>query len=176
MAWSVIPTKLPQDRITSAEMNLYIGDNLSETALGRTAATNGGFAMTSGVNEITNRAPLLATKTVSDTTSSTTPVSVGPTLGPFEHSGQFLIMMTATIRSTATTGITTFSVGGASGFGGLPGEHRGVRTNHTDSTTLSAHIMHYNLESPMTLDAYLWTDNGATTATVVDARYTVIPF
>lgn len=175
MAWSVIPTKLPQDTITTAEMNTYLRDNLEETIIARASATNGGLAMVSGPNEVTMRAPLRAVKSTTATTTSLTPASVGPTLGPISHSGQFLIMMQATIRCSTTGGVVTYCVGGTAGSA-LPTETRGVRTSHTEYVTLTSHILHYNLSSPLSFDGYLWTDNGAVTAQLQDARYTIIPF
>lgn len=173
MAWTAIKTWLPQETLTSAELNTYLRDNQLATLAGPAPIANG-IASSAGPGQAQFRAIVAGTKTTTSTTSSTTPVDVGPSSGltSIANSGTILVMTTAEI-SNSSTSFTNFAAAPTSGTQATIS--KAVRTASTERLTLSCHVLFHGVINPVSITGWLWTDNGATTASVYNAQITVIP-
>lgn len=171
MVWSTIPTVTPQDTLTAAWLNTYLRDNQLETLAGP-ARVGPSLGVADGPHAASFHPIAWANKTSTSTTSSTTPVDVGPTVGlaGIEHSGIIVVHVSAEIANSATS-FTQYGVGTTGG--GLVGLSSAVRSSTSDHIALSSHVIHWNVPSPVSLTGYLWTNNGATTASVYNSRITV---
>lgn len=173
MAWTSPIRKEPQDRITASEMNTYIRDNQLETLAGGTPIAHG-IAVTNGPNDVLYRGVRYDARTTLATTTSTSPVDVGPStnLANIEHSGTLLVMLTAELANSSTA-LTSYSIGTVGGL--YMSTSRAARNATNNQTTCSAHCVLTNVASPVSLTGWLWTSNGATTATLRSSQITVIP-
>lgn len=172
MAWTTIKTWLPHDTLSAAELNLYLRDNQLETLAGPTPVEDG-IAVATGPNGAMFRPIATDYKTSQSTTTSTTPVNVGPSanLANIEHSGHILIMMSAELSNSGGSSFTNYCVGLTSGS--LVTLARAGRTTTSTRASVSTHVIHWNVPSPVSLTGWLWTDNAATTALVYTSRVVV---
>lgn len=172
MVWTTIPTVLAQDTLTAAWLNTHLRDNQLETLGGQLSPGGPSIGVTNGQNEAVWRPIAWDYKTSTSTTSSTSPVNVGPSAGlaNIEHSGDILIQVTAEIANSGSS-FTNYNVGSTTGA--LVGTTNAVRISSTSHLSLSCHMIHWGVPSPVSLTGWLWTNNGATTASVFNSRIVV---
>lgn len=166
MVWSVIPTFLPQDQLTSTWLNTYVYANLQECEAETITATDS-MVTTAGANDI--RSSLIQRSAVTTTpfaTTSTTPVAItNPTLS-IAHSGYFIVWWGAVMNCTAgELGQLGPQVNGVTGAEATL--QRTVRTQTAATVTYGSSYFYSNVPtSPVTVQLYGWTNSGAGTLNV----------
>jgi hypothetical protein len=171
MAWTTPKTMLPLDTLTAADMNTYVRDNLLETLVGQTPGDDR-IAVSVGPGEVAWRSIELTSTAVSTTTTSTSPVDVGPTISGVEHSGRVLVLITGTLRHNSGE-LASYSVAPTTGPYG-PHIIRAIRAQGSNNNSLSCHVLYYDIPSPCDFTGYLWA-GGPGTSTLTRGQYTVIP-
>lgn len=116
MAWTTPPTFSDGSVLTAAQLNAALRDNLNETAPAK-ATTQGAYFVTTALNSIAQRVPVVSSIATAETTTSTTYTdlaTVGPTVttttGP-----NALICITSGVSNNTAGGITKtgFDISGA---------------------------------------------------------------
>jgi len=169
MAWTPPKKWRPQENFTASDLNTYVRDNQAATLAGQTPIADG-IACTTGPNAVTFRAIRTGSMASTTTTTSATPVSVGPSISTINSSGRMLVMFTAEIQSSTTAQFANFCIGYSTG--GMTSISRAVTTSSTERMSLSAHIMYYEAPTTLSLDGWLWSTGGAT-ATLYRASATI---
>lgn len=119
MAWTAPMTAVASTAFTAAQFNLYVRDNLNETAPAKATAA-GGFFVSNGVNTIIQRNLVSDTINTQQTTASTTYIALttaGPTCSNVISDTRVLLFMTVqmnnntanqeSIAAAAISGATT---------------------------------------------------------------------
>lgn len=103
MVWTAPKRFLPEDTLTSHELNIFLRDNLKETGPAK-ATRPGGWLVTSGLNKVDWRYPGYSESIPGVTTSSSTPVQLGslPSV-TVEHGGAFIVLFAAGMRKETGT-------------------------------------------------------------------------
>lgn len=117
MTWSAPMTAVAGSTFSAAQFNLYVRDNLNETAPAK-ATTDGQYFVATGTNSIAARMAVGARVNTSESTTSTTYTdlaTVGPTVTTVTGS-HALVIITADIDNDTTNSASSasFLVSGAS--------------------------------------------------------------
>lgn len=176
MAWTMPATFVAEQELTAAMLNTYLRDNLLDTEAAK-ATEAGQLLVTSGVNSVAMRKPLVASANAQVLTSSTTPTTLGsgtPSLS-VTHGGAMLILFAARMHVNAGPENDIYCAPEVVGA-----EVARVRYSLMyDQDTISryaGHVLHYNM-SPGTHTVRLmyWSSDAGTQASYSSRSLVVIP-
>lgn len=175
MVWSVIPTILPQDNLTSDWLSTYVHDNLLEA---ENEAITGDDQMitTAGLHSIRgSQIQQSAVATSTFTTTSTTPVAItSPTLTVTQQ--YFIVWYGGLMSSSSSTANVGPAINGVTGAESALS--RAVRINSSAGTTtcMGAYFFTGAPAGSKTIQLYGWiTPGGSATLTVNHRWMTIIP-
>lgn len=162
MAWITPKTFLSNTELTSADLNMFVRDNLLETERAKAGGATGWF-VSNGPNSIARRRMYSFENNTISTTSSTTPVNLNGPSGTIEHGGAFLAIATARIKVLSGSGIANCGIH----IDGGSGTHvasigRAIRSAKTFAINGFCHVFHYNVPVSLnTVRLQYWVSSGS---------------
>lgn len=116
MAWTAPMTAVSGSVYTAAQFNMFVRDNLNETAPAKATTAGSHFAGT-GLNSIAERiaaTDIVATSQTTTSTSYTDLATVGPTITATTGPYAIVFLYNSNVNSTTVSSLMSFEVSGAS--------------------------------------------------------------
>lgn len=180
MAWTAPMTAVANAAFTSAQFNLHVRDNLNETAVAK-ATTQGGYFVTTALNSIVERLPVVASIASAESTTSTSftdLATVGPTVTT--TTGPTALVLVTAQMSNNTAGVISragFEVSGATTVAAAEVFSLAYESGAAnDSMQASFSIIYSGLTSGSNTFAMKYKSQTAGTASFSNRRISVIPF